>query len=297
MKKLILFLLLFIISQNVSFCETVTTDNLQIYSSKNKYYGLKDKDGNIIVKEQYKKLIRLGKNGWIVQGKNNKFGLIDCCGSVLIPLKYRRVERYFNKYAKFGSNKDYGLYDENGNAVIPSEYTEIMPLFGKKFLTCKNFKYGIYSENGEKILDNICDYIYMPNPKQICLKFDNKVYTFDDDKDNQQIKNFQNEAAAKLVQAGKDVPLLVKTGVETGYSVVSATDYTIKIFSSISNSYEETIDELMFSQGVDTVSSIFTFSWLPKFPVVYIKNYWNNVLNPSNDVFSDVKADLKEQIK
>ncbi|MCR5260259.1 MAG: WG repeat-containing protein [Candidatus Gastranaerophilales bacterium] len=297
MKKLISFLLLFIISQNASFCETFTTDNLQTYSTNNKYYGLKDKDENVIVKEQYKKLIRLGKNGWIVQTKRNKFGLIDCEGNILVKPKYTRVERYFNRFVKFGNDIDYGLYDENGKTIIPPEYSEIMPLFNKKFLTAKGFKYGIYSDSGEKLLDNVCDYIYMPNPKQICIKYENQVYTLDDDKNNDNIRFLQREQDLKTLRPAKAVPVLVKTGAGAGYSVVSATDYTIKIFSSISNSYEETIDELMFSQGMDTVSSIFNFSWLPKFPVVYFKNYMNNLFNPSNSMFSDVKAELKEQIK
>ena len=42
--------------------------------------------------------------------------------------------------------------------------------------------------------------------------------------------------------------IVVKTGVVSGYSVVTFSDYLIKIFSSISPAHEDTIDELMLSQ-------------------------------------------------
>lgn len=297
MKKLILIIFFFIISQNVSFCENFTTDNLVTYSTNNKYFGLKDKNDNIIIEEQYKKLIRLGKNSWIIQNKKNKFGLIDCSGNFLIQPKYNHAERYFNKFVKFGNTKDYGLYNDKGEIVIPPEYSKILPLFGQKFLTCKNFKYGIYSESGEKLLDNVCDYIYMPNPDKICISYDNTFYTFKADKENANISFIQHEEELKLSRPDKDIPLYLKTGVNAGYSIVSATDYTFKAFSAISNAYEETIDDLMFSQGIDTISIFMNMSWLPKFPFCFAKNYWIFLQSPSEGILNDVKNELKEQIK
>ena len=82
----------------------------------------------------------------------------------------------------------------------------------------------------------------------------------------------------------------------TGYSVVTATDYFIKLFSSISPAYEDTIDELMFSQGADAAGVIMKFSWLPKFPFVYAKNYYQNLIAPNNGPLSGVKNNLKKHL-
>ena len=297
MKNIIFVLFFIIITQNCSFCETFTTDNLKPFTINGKYYGLKDVRDNVIVKPEYKKLIRLGKESWITQNKSNNFGLIDCNGNEIIPPKYIHVERYFNKFVLFGNYNDFGLYDSTGKTVIPPEYNAIMPLFGRKFLTYKNYKYGIYSEKGEKLLDNVCDYIYMPNPKQLNISYNGDTYELESDSANLNIKIFQRELEANENKPCKDVPLYIKTGAGAGYSVVSVTDYTIKALSSISNAYEESIDELMFSQGIDTVSIFMQMSWIPKFPVVFAKNYWNNVKNPAKGPFYNVRSDLKERMK
>ena len=88
MKQFFIILLIFIITQNSSFCETFTTENLKPYTTNNKYYGLKDSKDNIVVKQQYKKLIRVGKTAWLIQNKKNKFGIIDCSGSILVQPNY-----------------------------------------------------------------------------------------------------------------------------------------------------------------------------------------------------------------
>lgn len=297
MKKLLIALIFLIISQTYCFGETLTNDNVKIFTSDNKYYGLKDNNDNIIVENKYKKLIRLGKNGWIIQNKRNKYGLADSQGNILIKPEFSHAERYSKQFVKLGNSRDYGLYDEFGNAVIPPVYKAIMPLFGQKFLTYKHNKYGIYSATGEKLLDNVCDFIYMQNLSTITLKYNNEWITLTDDSENLNIKTFQNEINLSKNNPQKDTSLYVKTGVETGCSILTATDYTFKAFSSISNAYEDTIDELMFSQGIDTVSIFLQMSWIPKFPIVYVKNYINNITEPSNGKIEDMKSNLKEKLK
>ena len=81
-----------------------------------------------------------------------------------------------------------------------------------------------------------------------------------------------------------------------GLGVVSAGDYFIKLFSSISPAYEQTIDELIFNKGADGASALIKCSWLLKFPFVYGKNYINNLIAPNNGPLSDIKSDLKSKI-
>ena len=299
MKKILIIFLIFLLSQSLSFSseETYTTDNLTVYSL-NKYYGLKNKSDKVIVHAQYKKLIRLGNSAWIVQKKNNKFGLIDCQGNYLVKAKYSHVERLFDKWVKLGNEKDYGLYDEKGNVIIPPKFTSIEPLFGMKFLTCRKYKYGIYNSQGKMLLDNEYDFIYNPTPKTLRIKYNGNWYEIEKITEEEAIN--LPEGTVKVKFDDKDfkiTQIFINTGVGTGYSVVTAADYMLKVLSTVSTAYESTIDELMLSQGAETVSIFMKLSWIPKFPIVYAKKYYNNLITPNTSPLSDVREDIKNKFQ
>ncbi len=298
MKRILIILFTLILTTNIGFCneEPYTTSNLTVYSENNKF-GLKNNKDEIIVKAHYKKLIRLGDSSWIIQ-KRNKFGLIDCNGNYLVAPRYSHVERMFGKWVKLGNEKDYGLYDETGKTVIPPMFSSIEPLFGHKFLTYRNYKYGIYSDTGEMLLDNEYDFIYMPTPKTLRIKYNDKWFEFEK-VTNEELANLPNNIVkVKMSDENFKVSqILINTGVGTGYSVVTATDYLLKIFSAISPSYEQTIDDLMLSQGAETVSIFMKLSWIPKFPFVYAKKYYNNIITPNNGPLAEIRNDIKEQMK
>lgn len=299
MKRILIIFLIFILSQNsfVKSEEVYTTDNLTVYSLNN-YYGLKNKSDKVIVYAQYKKLIRLGENAWIIQKKNNKFGLIDCNGNFLVQPKYNNVERLFDKWVKLGNDKDYGIYDEYGNIIVPPEFSSIEPLFGGRFLTYKHYKYGIYNEKGKKLLDNEYDFIYAPNPKALRIQYRGNWYEIESISEEEAINLPKDVVRVKFDDKDyKVTELLIKTGVGAGYSVVTATDYILKIVSTISTAYEDTIDDLMFSKGAETISIFMKLSWVPKFPVVFAKKYYNNLIAPNSGPLSGVRNDLKKQME
>ena len=94
MKRILMFVFLIIFSVNSVFAETLKVSDMTIFSSSDgKYYGLKDKSDKEIIKANYKKLLRLGENGWIFQKKNNKFGLMDSQGNILVLPHYKTAER------------------------------------------------------------------------------------------------------------------------------------------------------------------------------------------------------------
>ena len=289
MKKLIILLFLIIFSFPAY---------AKAYESNNhKYYGLKVSDDEIITKPEYRKLIRLGKTSWIFQQKNHKFGLMDCEGNILVEPKYNHAERLFDKWVKLGNDKDYGLYDAEGKTIIPPDFRAIEPLFGKKFLTYKNYKYGIYSENGDELLPNKYDFIYMPTTKILRIKEGTTWYEIEQVSSENSIilpddtlKEFEEDTL-------KITKIVKNTGFGAGYGLVTATDYTLKIFSTMSSAYEDTIDELMLSKGVETISVLAKFSWLPKFPLVYLKKYYENYREPDNSPLSGIRNDIKEQMK
>lgn len=268
--------------------------DVKVYSDDGKF-GLQDKQGNIVVKAEYKKLIRVGNSSWIVQ-KKNRFGLMDTNGDFLVQPKYRHVERVFGKFVKFGNDNDYGLYDETGKIIIPHEYSSIEPLFGKTFLTCKKYKYGVVDENGKLLLDNEFDDIYMPRRDAMRVRYKGEWFELERVSPNDiQLP----DGVTKVVINDEEIKithLLMNTGVMSGYSATTAADYTLKILSSISPAYEQTIDDLMLSQGVDTVSIFMKLGWIPKFPYTYAKKYYQNLVNPNNGPLFEVKSKLKSKI-
>ena len=304
MKKILLLTSLIILLQiiqnnayaNVETGSVSKTLQVKVFSKDNKTFGRKNTiDDKVIIEPQYKKIIRLGESSFIVQ-KKNKFGLIDLNGNIIVPIEFSHVERLLGKYVKIGKYGKYALYDENGKMILDRKYSSIDLLFGGMLLTCQNFKYGVTDFKGRTILENKFDDIYMPKPNVMRVKYNGMWYEIeqvsretlslpDDVKDVMEDKSF---VISELIQNPTTM---------TGYSLVSFTDYLLKIFSSISPSHEQTIDELMLSQGADTMSIFIKLLWLPKYPFVYAKHYYNNLISPNNGPLSDIKYDIKRQIK
>lgn len=303
MKKLVLtlFLVLLFSSQN-TFAQTqeplkaqLTMQDVVVFSNnKNTLFGLKDKSGNIVVDAQYKKLIRLGTSSWIIN-KKNKYGIMDSSGNILVEPKFRHIDRMMLKYVKLGNENDYGVYDEKGEIILPNEYMTINMLFGGMFLIKKNYKYGVADRNGNIILKPIFDEIYMPKPNIMRIEYNGQWYEIEQIAGGEielpeDVKNIKENRNFKVTEFVKD-PLTA-----SGYSAVTFTDYFLKIFSSISPSHEETIDELMLSQGADTVNIFIKCTWLPKYPFTFAKKYYHNIRTPNNGPLSNVKSDLKKKL-
>ncbi len=272
----------------------VLANDVKVFSEKNKF-GLQDTDGTQITPAQYSKLIRLGDNGWIAQ-KKSKYGLLNSKGEILVPLKYRHVDRLTSKFVKLGNDNDFAVYDEFGNTIVQPEYSSVSMLFGGMFLTKKDYKYGIVDKNGRVILENKFDDIYMPKPNVMRIQYNGQWYEIE------QISNseFQLPNDIKTVKDNDNfkVTAFIKDPVTaSGYSAVTFTDYFIKVFSSISPSHEETIDELMLSQGADTVSILMKMTWLPKYPWTFIKNYYHNIRTPNNGPLTNIKYELKQKMQ
>lgn len=273
---------------------SVTMADLTVFSNEKNLFGLQDKSGNIIVEPQYKKLIRLGDSSWIVL-KKNKYGLIDNNGNYLIEPKYNHVDRILGKYLKIGNSNNFAIYNEKGEILIPPEYTSIDILFGGMFLTKKNYKYGVCDKNGKVILDNIFDDIYMPKPNIMRIQYNGQWYEIEQIAGGElqlpdDVKNIKGNDNFKVTE------FITNPLTASGYSAVTFTDYFLKVFSSISPAHEQTIDELMLSQGADTVNIFIKFTWLPKYPFTYAKNYYHTLRTPNNGPLSDIKNELKQKM-
>ena len=93
MKKLVLALILLLFLQSYSYA------GIEVYT-ENEKFGLRTTSGTIITKADYKKLVRLGNNAWIMQD-GTKFGIIKDDGTIIVEPKYSQAERVLGKFVKF----------------------------------------------------------------------------------------------------------------------------------------------------------------------------------------------------
>lgn len=269
---------------------------VQTYSNDdNITFGLEIKGGEKLTKPIFKKLVRLGNNAWIVQ-KGSKYGIMDNSGKYLVKPKYRHADRYFGKYAKLGNDNDFGVYDECGRAIVPPEYSKIELLYGKMFLTCKKYKYGIYDFDGNVLLKNEYEDIYMPTFKTMRIKYKGNWYEVTKERD-EKIQPPENMMEVKVNNDTYFVTLLTNTGVFSEYSVVTLSDFVLKMISSISPAYEDTIDDLMLSHGVDTITIFMNMGWVLQFPGVYAKKYYYQLANPHTGPLSDMRSRIIRNMK
>lgn len=272
-----------------------TNDDVILYQVDEKW-GLKDQNGEILTEPIYKKMIRIGYHSWLVQTKRNKYGLTDEYGNIIIEPRYRHTDRILGKYVKLGNTNDFGIYNEYGELIIPHEYQKIDLLFGKMFLTMKNYKYGVMSFDGKKLLENEFDDIYMPSSNVMRILYNGEWYEIE--QVNSQTLTLPENAKEHIYDDnGINLYKFVKeTGIVSGYSVITFSDYIIKLFSSISPAHEETIDELMLSHGADTITILKKLSWIPKYPITYAQKYYTIVRNPNSGPLVDFKNDLKRKM-
>ncbi len=264
--------------------------NVSVFSENN-LFGLKDKSGNIIAPAIYQKMVMTGRTGWIIQ-KKNKFGLMDSKGNYLVEPKYRYGDRILGRYIKLGNDNDFGIYNEYGESILPPVYSSIDLLYGQMFLTYKNYRYGIADFKGNILIPNICDDIYMPTKDIIRIKYNGRTYELENtDTTKIAMPDIKTKNDSDSDSVFKE--FIVDTGTLSGYSVLTFSDYLVKIFSSISPAHEETIDDLILSHGVDTVGILKRFSWIPKYPITFTKKYYSHLRNPFNGPLSDTRNRLK----
>ena len=287
MKKLALIIFALLFLQNIVNAEVLP------YSENDKF-GLKDTQGEIITKAEYKKLVRLGESAWIMQD-GSKFGIIRDDGTIIVKPKYNQAERVLGKFVKFRRGDLYGIFDEMGFEILPVEYSSIDLLYGGKFVTCKDYRYGMADFNGMIILDNIFDDIFMNDYNTLIVVYGPEIYKIER-KDGEALTVPYDLQSIRDVSVVDISRFRTNPITSTGYYGISATNYLLKLFSSISPAYEETIYELMFSQGADTVSVLVKMSWLPKFPFVYAKKYYKNVASPNNGPLGDLRNNLKHKL-
>lgn len=269
--------------------KSVFASEIEVYQKDNKF-GLKNST-SIITDANYKKLIKLGEMSYIAL-KDSKYGIIDTTGNVILDFKFSHANRILGKYVKLQNYKGIGLYNEHGKEIIPQDFDSIELLPQGMLLVSNDYKYGIRDFNGKVLIENVCDDIYMPKKNVMRIKYNGEWFEIEQIDSAtlmlpENIKNIKSDTNFKITK------LVTKPITTSKYAIVALTDYSLKIFSSISPAYENTIDELMLSQGAEAVSIIMKINWLPKFPFVYAKNYYKTYRNPQTGPLSAIKNNIK----
>ena len=290
LNKFSLFLISVLFLFQQAFCDVDT------YSAKNKFGLIETSTQEKITEPIYSKLIRLKDESYLFL-KGNKYGIISKTGEILVEPKYNQAQRLASRFAKLGKNNKFGLYNEFGDKIIEDNYSQIQILYGKMFLVQRNYKYGLISYDGDIILAPIADDIYMPKMNTIKIKYDGIWYEII--QEDRQIIDLSNYVDGfEILEDDLTIVKLIQNPIPSaGYGLVSGSDYIMKLFSSISPAYEQTIDELVLSNGADAVNILIKCSWLYKFPYVYMRNYVKNFKTPNNGPLSEVKIILKSKIK
>lgn len=262
----------------------------QIYSEK-KMFGLKNDEGQVVAEPIYSKMIRLGDDAYIIC-KSGKYGIMSASGEILVKPKYSYADRFFDIYVKLGNTNNYGVFNDKGEEVIPPEYSTIELLSGKMILTVKDYKYGIMDYDGNVVLRNVFDDIYMPNAKTLRVQYNGKWYQVEQLSDSRfelpkDLKTLKDDKNYKIIKEDKLNPV--------GYSAITLTDYMIKIFSSISPAHEEVVDELLLSHGADTVSVWVKQTWIPKYPLTFIRKYYSILRTPNNGPLTKFRYKKREK--
>jgi hypothetical protein len=283
MKKIILVFFIFIF-------QTLSVSSAEVFSERNRF-GLKNEIGEVIVKPIYEKMILLGDDAYIIC-KNRKFGVMNDKGEILVEPKFTHADRFFGRYVKLGNINKYGVFNNKGEMLLKPEYASIELLANNILLTLKDYKYGLTDFDGRIILKNVFDDIYMPDAQTLRVQYSGKWY---------EVKQLAGNSFAlpkDLSTVRKDDRYKFENyDIETtvGYSTLTFTDYLIKMFSSVSPAHEETIDELLLSHGADTVSILIKMSWIPKYPLTFIKKYYSTLRTPNNGPLSELRKKIKSK--
>ena len=134
-----------------------TEDGLISFSEDGKEYGYLDKDGKVVIQEQFYNAENFAGGIAVVAEEkdgNFRYGVIDKKGNFLIDYQKKwlsnmgegRVCFYNDNTSKFG------MMDKNGNELVSAKYDDILPFTCGLALVEKNGKGGYINTKGEEVI-------------------------------------------------------------------------------------------------------------------------------------------------
>ncbi|WP_426983613.1 SEL1-like repeat protein [Brevibacillus borstelensis] len=128
---------------------------VEIYE-ENGLWGLKDKDGKVLLQPQFDEFYGFGPEDLAVVSQGGKFGYVHKSGRIAIPLVWE--DAYDFEYGTTSSivkrNGQFGLIDPNGNTVVPAQYEALESLdYSGLFTAKKDGKWGVVDQSGSTVID------------------------------------------------------------------------------------------------------------------------------------------------
>jgi hypothetical protein len=146
-----------VIPAEYKYLGSCTEDGLILFSEDGKEYGYLDKDGKVVIPEQFAGAYSFAGGIAVVLEKKDdgyRYGVIDKKGNFLID--YQKKQMYNlgegRVACKNASTGKYCVWDKTGNEIISAKYDDINPFTCGLANVEKNGKWGYINTKGEEVI-------------------------------------------------------------------------------------------------------------------------------------------------
>ena len=131
-----------------------TKDGLICFSEDGKEFGYMDKDGKVVIPEQFFGAEDFADGIAVVMNEDYHYGVIDKKGNFLIDYQKKSLgNRGEGRVCFYNSNTyKWGLMDKNGNEIVSAKYDELGPFTCGMARVKRNGKYGYINTKGEEVI-------------------------------------------------------------------------------------------------------------------------------------------------
>jgi len=140
-------------------------DDFYSFKNDNGLYGVKDSQGHIVIQAQWKKIIQLNNDRFIVSKTASgkvRCGIIDLNENVMVPFIYSKIFSQMDEYlvgkVDNGDNPEgYVLFDMNGDTIIEEEWDSCLKKFDDKSISTSENYIQVQKGNNVYRIHNIDD--------------------------------------------------------------------------------------------------------------------------------------------
>lgn len=122
---------------------------------ENKLWGLKNKEGNVLLSPQFDEFFNFGPPDLAVVSKNAKYGYVDTTGKIVVPLAWDDAFDFeYSGFAVVALQGKMALIDTKGNQTTQMIYDELEALGEGNYFNAKtNELWGVIDASGKIVID------------------------------------------------------------------------------------------------------------------------------------------------
>ena len=148
MMKKFLILLFFILFS----CAEVLAQNLYPINDQNGG-GYINKNGEIVIAQNFGFAQRFSGNYAIIEGKNSKYGVIDKKGNLVIPFEYEDLSNLSEDFVIYKENGKYGFIDIKNHKKSEPVFDKTSKFKEAACAVQKNGVWGFINKKGEMVIE------------------------------------------------------------------------------------------------------------------------------------------------